>query len=70
MPLCNGYDATEHIRTKMKNKDVIIIALTANSTNEAKERCIAAGMNDYFNKVCVLCIIATSSHTDFKYYSR
>jgi len=69
MPLCNGYDATQHIRTKMKNKDVIIIALTANSTNEAKERCIAAGMNDYFNKVCSLRCFP-SSLTNAKYYSR
>lgn len=50
MPLCDGYDATKHIRTKMNNTTVIIIALTANSTNAAKDKCIAVGMNDYFTK--------------------
>jgi CheY-like chemotaxis protein len=50
MPLCNGYDATEHIRTNMKQTDVVIIALTADSTNDAKKRCLAVGMNDFFIK--------------------
>jgi len=50
MPILNGYDATIHIRNKMKNDDVIIIALTANSTNEAQQKCIEVGMNDYFTK--------------------
>jgi CheY-like chemotaxis protein len=50
MPLCSGYDATTHIRTKMLNNTVIIIALTANSTNAAKDKCLSVGMNDYFTK--------------------
>jgi CheY-like chemotaxis protein len=50
MPICDGYDATRHIRTKMKNAKVIIIALTADSTNAAKSKCLAVGMNDYFLK--------------------
>jgi CheY-like chemotaxis protein len=44
MPLCNGFDATKHIRTIMKNTSIIIVALTADCTNEAKNKCIAAGM--------------------------
>jgi CheY-like chemotaxis protein len=50
MPLCNGYDATQHIRTKMGQTEVVIIALTADSTNDAKKRCLAVGMNDFFTK--------------------
>lgn len=50
MPLCNGYDATQHIRTKMGQTEVVIIALTADSTNDAKRRCLAVGMNDFFIK--------------------
>jgi CheY-like chemotaxis protein len=50
MPLCNGYDATHHIRNSMEQSDVIIIALTADSTNDAKKRCLAVGMNDFFIK--------------------
>jgi CheY-like chemotaxis protein len=50
MPVCNGYDATKHIRISIKNDKVVIIALTADSTNAAKRKCIAVGMNDYFTK--------------------
>jgi CheY-like chemotaxis protein len=34
----------------MKQTDVIIIALTADSTNDAKKRCLDVGMNDFFIK--------------------
>ncbi|KAI8584894.1 CheY-like superfamily [Geranomyces variabilis] len=50
MPVLDGYDAACHIRTVLKNTTVIIVALTANSTNTARQRCIAAGMDDYFTK--------------------
>lgn len=50
MPRCNGYDATEHIRQNLRNSEVIIIALTANSTEAAKQRCLKVGMNDFFTK--------------------
>ncbi|KAJ3144160.1 hypothetical protein HDU89_008944 [Geranomyces variabilis] len=50
MPVLDGYDAACHIRTVLKNTTVIIVALTANSTNAARQRCIAAGMDDYFTK--------------------
>jgi CheY-like chemotaxis protein len=50
MPICTGYDATRHIRNKMGRNDVIIIALTANTTNDAKKKCLSVGMNDFFVK--------------------
>ena len=62
MPLCNGYDATQHIRTKMNNTTVVIIALTANSTNAAKEKCIAVGMNDYFVKPITMKTLSEMLH--------
>jgi CheY-like chemotaxis protein len=34
----------------MEQSDVVIIALTADSTNDAKKRCLAVGMNDFFIK--------------------
>jgi CheY-like chemotaxis protein len=49
MPVMDGFDATKYIRNKMKNY-LIIVALTANSTNEAKQKCKNVGMNDYFTK--------------------
>lgn len=49
MPVMDGYATTEYIRGILKS-DISIIALTANSTNEAKLKCKAVGMNDYFTK--------------------
>lgn len=50
MPVLNGYDATEHIRKVMGYTNITIVALTANSTHEAKQRCVQMGMDDYFTK--------------------
>ena len=52
MPVLDGYSATEQIRLKEKGTDQhqIIIALTANSESEYRQRCINAGMDDYLAK--------------------
>ncbi|KAJ3147750.1 hypothetical protein HDU89_005109 [Geranomyces variabilis] len=50
MPIMSGYEATKHIRHELKNTTLKIVALTANSTNEARQRCIEVGMDDYFTK--------------------
>ena len=53
MPEMDGYQATEHIRTKMGNSIVStipIIAMTANTMKGDKEKCLASGMNDYLSK--------------------
>lgn len=49
MPKMDGYEATRIIREKEK-KHVPIIALTANTTEEDKQMCINAGMDDYIAK--------------------
>jgi CheY-like chemotaxis protein len=49
MPEMNGFDATVHIRKKMK-LDVPIIALTADVTTMDLEKCKAIGMDDYISK--------------------
>jgi CheY-like chemotaxis protein len=49
MPQMDGYEATKQIRSDI-NRQSIIIALTADASSKAKERCIKAGMNDYFIK--------------------
>ncbi len=53
MPVMDGYTATRKIRNGEsgdKNKDLIIIAMTAHAMTGAKDTCIAAGMNDYIPK--------------------
>ncbi len=56
MPVMDGLEATRQIRkfenTKQFQPDerVKIIALTANSQQQDKENCLAAGMDDYINK--------------------
>ena len=49
MPELNGFEATEHIRSKM-NSQIPIIALTADLTTVDVEKCKAVGMNDYLSK--------------------
>lgn len=49
MPEMDGYDATEHIRTKLKN-NIPIIALTAHALQTEREKCLALGMNEYVSK--------------------
>jgi len=49
MPQMNGFEATEHIRKKMKS-EIPIIALTADVTTVDLEKCKAVGMNDYIAK--------------------
>ena len=53
MPEMDGLEATRRFRqvhSSMRNRNVPIIALTAHVMEGDKERCIAAGMNDYITK--------------------
>ncbi|MEN2413552.1 response regulator [Flavobacterium mesophilum] len=50
MPIMNGYEATKAIRVTETGKNVPIIAVTAGAEKEEKNKCIAAGMNDYISK--------------------
>ena len=49
MPEMNGFEATAHIRKKMK-LTIPIIALTADVTTADVEKCKSVGMNDYVAK--------------------
>ena len=48
MPIMAGIEATSSIRAT--DKHTPIIALTASATQEDRERCLAAGMDDYLTK--------------------
>jgi PAS domain S-box-containing protein len=49
MPVMNGYEATTHIRTEIKNS-IPIIAMTAHAIAGEREKCLSLGMNDYISK--------------------
>jgi CheY-like chemotaxis protein len=53
MPVCDGYEATTAIRQFEKDSQrtrVPIVALTAHAGGLDRDRCFAAGMDDYLTK--------------------
>ena len=50
MPVMGGIEATRRIRAMERCRDIPIVAITANAFAEDRERCIAAGMNDFIAK--------------------
>lgn len=50
MPIMNGYEATKAIRKLQLGENIPIIAITAGTEKEERDKCIKAGMNDYVSK--------------------
>lgn len=50
MPAVDGYDATVAIRTLEPSGKTPIIAMTASALASDRDRCLAAGMNEYLTK--------------------
>lgn len=53
MPIMDGFTTTQNIRNGMageQNRDITIVAMTANAMQGDREKCIQSGMNDYLTK--------------------
>lgn len=50
MPLMDGYTATRHLRNNPANRNLPIIAMTAQALSEDRGHCLSVGMNDHLPK--------------------
>lgn len=50
MPVMDGITATRAIRAENRYDDLPIVAMTANSSTEDRDRCLEAGMNSFVAK--------------------
>lgn len=50
LPVMNGWEATEKVKSNPATKRIPVIALTAHAMAEDREKCIAAGCDDFDTK--------------------
>ena len=62
MPIMDGIEATKHLRETYSDEALPIVAVTANALSNDRERCFAAGMNDYLTKPVKLETLAATLH--------
>jgi CheY-like chemotaxis protein len=62
MPVMDGLTATRRIRRTRLAQQPFIIALTADVGENARQRCLAAGMDDYISKPIAVADLVRSLH--------
>jgi PAS domain S-box-containing protein len=64
MPIMDGYEATTRIRQgeKQTGAHLPIVALTAHTLNSDRERCLAAGMDDFLSKPVQTAVLFQTIH--------
>lgn len=50
MPVMDGYEATQQIKSQLKGQATAILALTASAFNEERQEILLAGCDDFMNK--------------------
>ncbi len=50
MPDMNGYEVTRELRKNPQLAEVPVVAMTAHATEDARQTCLDAGMNDFISK--------------------
>lgn len=50
MPVMNGLEATRLIRSESTLAEIPVIAITGDASNASRQRCLAAGMDDFIPK--------------------
>ncbi|MGK7890598.1 MAG: response regulator, partial [Leptolyngbyaceae cyanobacterium] len=60
MPGMDGFETIHHIRQHDSSANIPIIALTALATESDRDRCLAAGANDYLSKPVKLRLLAST----------
>jgi len=64
LPEMNGIELTEKIRhSDLPAKEIPIVAVTGNEASNAKELCLAAGMNDFLMKPVEAKLLKTTIET-------